>query len=131
MTTYANRIVICLFAILMIPSMALAQNKPMAATTDLAPKDMIAIYGHGNSRCSDFMDYSMRGQDIVIKNYQVWLNGFISAYNTLVSPTGNVAKSKKSEELVAWVQNYCRQNPTSYFQRATIELLRAMESGEF
>ncbi len=113
-------------------------NKPMGgqmvqtAAQQPGGKEMIAIYGHGNSKCSEYLDFTMRvGQENVAKNYQVWLNGFVSAYNTLMSTTGNVAKGKKSEELMAWMQNYCRQNPNAIFQRATIELLRVMESGEF
>lgn len=152
MTTTAIRATLFLVVVILIaPSTVWAQNKPLAnnrvtaeqsapaavmakAPMNSAPsigKDMIAIYGHGNSKCSDFIDYSMRGPDVIVKNYQVWVNGFLSAYNTLISASGNVTKGKKSEELMGWVQNYCRQNPTSYFQRATIELLRALESGEF
>ncbi len=94
-------------------------------------KDMIAIYGHGNSKCSEYLDFAARGQETVSKNYQVWMNGFISAYNTLISTNGNVARGKKSEEIMVWMTRYCQQNPSAFFQRATIELLRSMESGEF
>ncbi|TAH33785.1 MAG: hypothetical protein EYC62_06180 [Alphaproteobacteria bacterium] len=94
-------------------------------------KDMIAIYGHGNSKCSEYLDFAARGQETVSKNYQVWVNGFISAYNTLVSSTGNVARGKRSEDIMGWMTRYCQQNPNAYFQRATIELLRSMEAGEF
>ncbi len=94
-------------------------------------KETIAVYGHGNSKCSDYMGYKTRNQETIVKNYQVWVNGFVSAYNTLMSPTGNVAKGKKSDDFVKWIENYCTQNPSAFFQRATIELLRAMEAGEF
>lgn len=97
----------------------------------LPQKEMIAIYGHGNSKCSEYVDYAESGQEQISKNYQIWLNGFISAYNTMVSNTGNVTNGKKSEELMRWIDAYCRDNPENFFQRATIELLRALETKQF
>lgn len=113
-----------------------APNTPAGTYAAPAPsagmgKDMIAVYGHGNSKCSEYLDYQMKGQENITKNYQVWVNGFLSAYNTLVSQNGNVARGKKSEELMNWIESYCRNNPSSFYQRATIEMLRALESGEF
>lgn len=112
-------------------SMAPAPQTLQAPMDAPAAKDMIAVYGHGNSKCSDYLEYKSKNQETVVKNYQVWMNGFMSAYNTLMAPNGNVAKGKRSDELMKWMDNYCRMNPTSYYQRATIELLRALESGEF
>ncbi|MGD9649828.1 MAG: hypothetical protein AB7G80_04405 [Dongiaceae bacterium] len=94
-------------------------------------KDVIAIYGHGNARCSDFLEAMDKNQTAIVKNYQVWLNGFLSAYNTLVSANGNVANGKKMDDMMGWVGKQCRSYPSSYFQRATIELLRALEAGDF
>ncbi len=109
------------------------QAAPAPQTSAPMPggKEMIAIYGHGNSKCYEYLDFQARGQETISRNYQVWVNGFISAYNTLLSPTGNVAQGKRSEELMAWLQNYCRRNPEALFQRSTIELLRSLEAGEF
>jgi hypothetical protein len=127
-------------ALLSFPYQALAlsptpQPQPMPAPQNALPmpggKEMIAIYGHGNSKCYEYLDFQARGQEAISRNYQVWVNGFISAYNTLLSPTGNVAQGKRSEELMAWLQNYCRRNPEALFQRSTIELLRSLEAGEF
>jgi hypothetical protein len=104
---------------------------PAAQPPQLAGKEMIAIYGHGNSKCSAYLDYVGRGQEMVTKNYQIWLNGFISSYNTFMSQTGNVTKGKKADEMMSWIENYCRANPDNFFQRATIEMLRALDTGRF
>lgn len=122
---------------LALPFGAQAQTAPIAAAETPATsaqtvgKERIAVYGHGNSQCADYLDFQARGQDAVVRNYQVWVNGFVSAYNTLLSTTGNVAKDKRSDDLMGWLQTYCRSNPDALFQRATIELLRSLEAGEF
>ncbi len=120
-----------LFKILSFAALFCAVFHAAAMAEGPLSKDMIAIYGHGNSKCAEYNDFHAKGEDAILRNYQIWLNGFVSAYNTLISPTGNVAKGKQPEDLMRWMENYCRQNPDSYFQRATIELLRSMETGEF
>ena len=104
-------------------------SKPVAAS--FVSKEVIAIYGHGNSKCTEFITFVDAGQEAISKNYQIWLNGFISAYNTMTSQTGNVAGDKKIDELMRWMDAYCRENPENFFQRATIELLKALEDKKF
>lgn len=94
-------------------------------------KEAVAIYGHGNSKCSDYNAFRFENNDTIVKNYQVWLNGMLSAYNTFVSSTGDVAQGRRSDDLMMWVQDFCELNPDTFFQRAAIELLRALESGQY
>jgi len=100
-------------------------------TQAVGAKSSVAIYGHGNSRCSDYNQFRFEQNDAILKNYQVWLNGMLSSYNTFVSKTGDVAGGLRSDELMLWVEDFCRLNPNTYFQRAAIELLRSLETGQF
>ena len=94
-------------------------------------KESVAVYGHGNSKCAEYNQYKFQNDGKIVRNYQVWLNGVVSTYNTFVSPTGDVSKGLKPEQMMAWVEDFCRLNPEAYFQRATIELLKAMETGKY
>jgi hypothetical protein len=96
-----------------------------------APKQAIAIYGHGNALCRDYLAAQNPENLPLARNYQIWLHGFISAYNTLLSPTGDVTKGRKADAFVPVLENYCQKNPQALFQRATIELLRGLEAGEY
>jgi len=93
-------------------------------------REAVAVYGHGNSKCSDYNQFRFDNGGNIVKNYQVWVNGFLSAYNTFVSQTGDVGKGMKSDDLMLWVEDFCRLNPDTYFQRAMIELLRALETNQ-
>jgi hypothetical protein len=94
-------------------------------------KDAIAIYGHGNSTCADYTQFQFDRNEPVLTDYQVWVNGFVSAYNTLISESGDVARGRTSKDFTLWLEDYCRIHPDSFFQRAVIEMLRSMETGEF
>lgn len=94
-------------------------------------REQVAIYGHGNSKCSDYNKFKFENNGNIVKNYQVWVNGFLSAYNTFSAQNGDVGRGLRSDDLMLWLEDFCRLNPETYFQRAMIELLRAMETNQF
>jgi len=48
--------------------------------------------------------------------YSQWLSGFFSAHNTFADE--NLFQGIDIEGLVAWVQNYCRENPLALVNAA-------------
>jgi len=118
-------LMLALVAFVLVPVLGTAQQAMSEG------KNSVAIYGHGNSKCSDYNKYRFDENEQILKNYQVWMNGMLYAYNTFVSKDGDVANGVRSDELMSWVRDFCELNPDTFFQRAAIELLRALESGQF
>jgi hypothetical protein len=52
-----------------------------------------------------------------------WMDGFITAYNSFVHPSGNVFASSDYEEINAWLDRYCQQDPTKHVYAAVLALI--------
>ena len=58
-----------------------------------------------------------------------WVRGFISAFNTYRSPTGNVTAGTDMDGVYAWIDNYCAAHPSTPFLRPLLRSSRSFRSG--
>ena len=60
-----------------------------------------------------------------------WLLGYLTAFNHYQAmPRRDVSGGKSTEELTAWIDGYCRDNPSNDVYQASIALVQAfLENG--
>lgn len=57
-----------------------------------------------------------------------WISGFLTAYNYYFTPAGgDVASATDRPGMYAWLDKYCRENPTLRLVQATIVLIEHLE----
>ncbi len=87
---------------------------PAQATADEHP-----VLGQGNISCSSWLE--VRQTDNAGAASRIaWVLGFITAFNQygLASPA-DVSEGKSTEDLMAWMDNYCRQHQGDNLHRAS------------
>lgn len=87
----------------------------------------VAVYGHGNSTCADFVKFKAASNQQIMFNYQAWVNGYVSSHNLLHPHKGDVAKGKTPGELQEWLAHYCAMYPNRFFQRAVEDMTNDLE----
>jgi len=101
---------------LLAASLLLLQTMQMAAQEQ-------GVLGQGNVLCGIWLE-NRRGDDIQVAARTAWVLGYITAFNQYGSkPEGDVSGGKDTQELMAWIDNYCRQNPTENVYRASAALI--------
>jgi hypothetical protein len=84
-------------ALLFLSVPAIAQQRP--------------VLGQGNISCSSWLE-GRRTDSPSAASRTGWVLGFMSAFNQygLKSQGGDVSEGKSTEDLMAWIDNYCRQH---------------------
>ena len=91
-------------------------------TVQMAAQEQ-AVLGQGNVSCGIWLE-NRRGDDVQVATRTAWVLGYITAFNQYGSkPEGDVSGGKDTEELMAWIDNYCRQNPADNLYRASSALV--------
>ena len=95
----------------------------VAAAVGLFGQDDRTIYGAGTNSCDHWT--SARAGDAWLTSGQ-WILGFVSAANrySKAPPTRSDARS-----MARWIDEYCRDHPTSDIADATQELVELLVSG--
>jgi hypothetical protein len=100
----------------------LAASLLLFQTLQMAAQEQ-AVLGQGNVLCGVWLE-NRRGDDIQVAARTAWVLGYITAFNQYGSkPEGDVSGGKDTEELMAWIDNYCRQNPADNVYRASAALV--------
>lgn len=93
-------------------------------------EDLVAIYGVGVSSCGTWLAARVGAKtnngDVRELQFVSWLHGFASAYNIWRVPSnGGPASVLKTDDegLRAFIDKYCRENPTAIFQTAVAALI--------
>jgi len=83
----------------------------------------LPVLGQGNLACSSWLE-RRAGDAVDAATMTAWVLGYITAFNQYVSaPQGDVSGGQNTKELTAWIDDYCRQNPTDNFYNASAALV--------
>ena len=82
-----------------------------------------AVLGQGNVSCGSWLE-NRTGDDVQVAARTAWVLGYVTAFNQYGSkPEGDVSGGKSTEEMMAWIDNYCRQHPAGNVYRASAALV--------
>jgi hypothetical protein len=82
-----------------------------------------AVLGQGNISCGSWLE-NRRGDDAQVSSRTAWILGYITAFNQYGSkPQGDVSGGKDTEEMTAWIDDYCRHHLTDNLYRASAALI--------
>lgn len=87
------------------------------------PAQELPVLGQGNLSCKSWVE-RRAGDALDAATMTAWVLGYITAFNQYVSaPQGDVSGGQETQELTAWIDDYCRQNPTDNFYNASAALV--------
>jgi hypothetical protein len=82
----------------------------LVLTTDIAAQEQ-AVLGQGNVSCGSWLN-DRKGDDTDASSRIAWVLGYVTAFNQYESkPAGDVSGAKGTEEIMAWIDNYCGHTP--------------------
>jgi hypothetical protein len=91
-------------------------------TTQIAAQEQ-AVLGQGNVSCGSWLN-DRKVDDAQASSKIAWVLGYVTAFNQYGSkPEGDVSGGKGTEEIMAWIDNYCGQHPSDNLYRASAALV--------
>ena len=129
-------IAVSLFAAFLATAMLAVTLWSVSARAETGPNGEYTVVGFGAKPCSlwtTVRDQLQQNPDDANANtvgasmFQ-WLQGFLSGYNRYGPQTKDIARGLDAPKMLSWVDNYCRQNPTSDFGGAATELIAERSS---
>jgi hypothetical protein len=91
-------------------------------TTQIAAQED-AVLGQGNVSCGSWLN-DRKGHGTGASSRIAWVLGYVTAFNQYGSkPEGDVSGGKGTEEIMAWIDNYCGQHPSDNLYRASAALV--------
>ena len=76
------------------------------------------VLGQGNISCSVWLE-GRQADSPGAANRTGWVLGFISAFNQYAWEGIDVSEGKGTEELMSWIDNYCRQHQSDHLHMAS------------
>jgi len=71
------------------------------------------IRGIGGDSCVKFLDD--RRSAPLVKPYEIWLEGFITALNSQLPNTYDIAGQTDTDDILEWIAQWCGENPGTQF----------------
>ena len=71
------------------------------------------IRGIGGDTCVKFLND--RRSPLLVQPYRVWLEGFITALNSQIPDTYDIAGETDMDGILEWISQWCGVNPGSKF----------------
>jgi hypothetical protein len=71
------------------------------------------IRGSGADSCAKFLDD--RRSSLLVEPYRDWLDGFLTALNTQIPNTYDIAGGTDMDGILEWISKWCEVNPGSTF----------------
>ncbi len=88
----------------------------------LLPLQVIAeqrpVLGQGNISCRLWIE-GRQTDDPNAASRTGWVLGFMSAFNQYAWQGGDVSEGKNTEELMSWIDNYCRKHQDDHLHMAS------------
>ena len=84
-------------------------------------KGKFQLWGEGSTSCGGFISNAGKKQ-LGIQ----WMLGFLSAYNEVGYNGKDILAGTDVDGAFAWVENYCKQNPTDRLHVASAALVKFM-----
>jgi hypothetical protein len=102
---------------------ALVAASLLCALTAQTAAQERAVLGQGNVSCGSWLQ-NRRGDDAQVAARTAWILGYITAFNQYgAKPQGDVSGGKDTEEMAAWIDDYCRRHPADNVYRASAALV--------
>lgn len=83
------------------------------------------VWGAGRASCNTYL--RERGDDTAMRKFKGFLMGYLTAYNVLTPGTYRISGQKDLDALLEWLDEYCEAHRLDSFERATQQLIRALE----
>ena len=101
------------------PKTALVAGSLLFILTARIAAEGLAVLGQGNVSCSIWLE------DHTSNNARTaWILGYITAFNQYgSSKPSDVSRGTTSEEMMVWIDKYCRDHPTDNLYRASAALV--------
>jgi hypothetical protein len=81
------------------------------------------ILGQGNVSCGKWTD-GRRTNGASALGYSSWVLGYLSAYNSYaLKHSSDITQGTDNSGVLAWIDNYCRDNPLENIRSATDALI--------
>jgi hypothetical protein len=91
---------------------------PVSVTADEHP-----VLGQGNISCSAWLDGRQTGNPSTTSRI-AWVLGFMTAFNQYGSKSqADVSEGKSTDDLMAWMDNYCKQHQGDNLHRASVTFI--------
>lgn len=104
---------------------ALLPTLLMLALTAHCVAQQLPVLGQGNIKCDSWLE--RRGNAAEAAAATAWLLGYITAFNHYqATPRRDVSGGKSTEDLTAWIDGYCRDNPSNDLYQASTALVQAL-----
>jgi len=88
----------------------------------LLPLQVIAeqrpVLGQGNISCSSWLE-GRQTDSPSAESRTGWVLGFMSAFNQYGAQGADVSEGKSTEELMSWIDNYCRKHQDDHLHMAS------------
>jgi len=88
--------------------------------------ERFAIKGVGANSCAVFREMSAKDPE-AYRQFGGWMNGYISALNETTPETFDLINFEDADTLIAYVSNYCLENPEHRFMFAVKGVAAALE----
>src|SRR5579864_4592496 len=96
-----------------------------ALTTEMAAQEQ-AVLGQGNISCGSWLE-NRKGGDAQGTTRIAWILGYVTAFNQYGSkPEGDVSGGTGTEQIMAWIDNYCGQRRSDNLYRASAALVQQL-----
>lgn len=87
--------------------------------SDQATADEYPVLGQGNISCSSWLE-GRQTDNASATSRTAWVLGFMTAFNQYgLKSQVDVSEGKRTEDLMAWMDNYCRQRQDDNLHRAS------------
>jgi hypothetical protein len=96
----------------------------LVMTTQIpAQQNEHAVLGQGNVSCFSWLNNRKDG-DVQASSRTAWILGYVTGSNQYgLKPEGDVSAGKDTDEIMAWIDNYCSQYPNNNLYRASTALV--------
>src|SRR5579864_7956430 len=94
-------------------------------TVQIAAQEQ-AVLGQGNVTCGSWLN-GRKGDDTEASSRIAWILGYVTAFNQYGSkPEGDVSGGTGTEQIMAWIDNYCGQRRSDNLYRASAALVQQL-----
>lgn len=83
--------------------------------------DKFLVWGVGGSSCNTYLNARAAGKARQ-ESFTSYLMGYLTAYNTLVPDTYDIAGNMKADEMLLWLDGYCDDHKIVSFETAVHDL---------
>ncbi len=82
-----------------------------------------AVWGIGQSSCHSYTKAREAGE---YSDYKIYLMGYLTAYNSLIPETYNIAGTKDLNEVLAWIDTHCKKTAMDSYEHALKQMVTEM-----